>query len=220
MHRSHLEEAYRRRDAAGEYLHRHRKSVVRRFVSYRESRIVERLLSTSDSFGRDNPGEPTLVLDAPCGAGRVSKPLGSAGHRIVALDASVHMIRIGLAEGLLPLGRSINAGLFALPFPDKTFKGAVCVRFFHHLEKPEHRRAVLTEFRRVVSGPLVISAWTGPSFQWWRRVIKQKRGRRPSARYRIPLSTLKKDASDAGWRLTRVHYLFRFISETAYFVLE
>lgn len=221
----HLREAYTTREAAVEYDLRHRRTPVRRFVSRREARIVNAFLQCGGA-----PGEPAgatpksgagfLYLDAPCGAGRIASQLTATGRKVVALDSSADMLRRGVERGTLPADRTVAGSLFALPFAAGAFGGAVCIRFLHHLDNPAQRRAVLKELRSAVDGPLVASVWTGQSLQWWRRAFKHSRGRRPSARYRVTLDALREDAADAGWKLTRVRYLFRFVSETAYVLLQ
>jgi SAM-dependent methyltransferase len=221
----HLREAYTNREAAAEYDLRHRRTPVRRFVSRREARIVEALLRSGGAPAESAGTEPksgggAIYLDAPCGAGRIASQLASTGRQFVALDGSADMLRQGIGRGSLPAGRVVAGSLFALPFAAGSFAGAVCIRFLHHLDGPAPRRAVLGELRSAVDGPLVASVWTGPSLQWWRRSLRRSRGRRPSARYRVDLEALREDAAFAGWKLTRVRYLFRFVSETAYVLLK
>ncbi len=217
-----MEEDYRSSEAADDYFLRHRKSAIRRFVTLREGRIVESLLrrgGLDPSRSRQDRSKRPLLLDSPCGTGRMTSYLRSRDIDAVDLDSSLQMIQRGSAAGLLPASRAVAGTLLALPFPDRTFQGAVCIRFMHHLNRPETRSLVLQELRRVTGGPAVISVWTGQSIQWTRRIIKQALGRRPSSRYKVALSTIREEAARADWRIVKVRYLFRFISETAYLLL-
>jgi len=220
---SHLESAYRSAEAADEYFVRHQKSHTRRWVSRRETRLVLDLLHAGfgalHDSGRKAPHLGRPVLDAPCGTGRLTAHLRSAGYDPIACDSSVDMIRRGTDGDAIGPGRSIGGSLFALPFGDGVFAGAVCVRFMHHLESGAERRAVLGELRRVVAGPVVASVWTGVSVPRLRRSIKSALGRRGSSRFCVPLATLRQDARSAGWQIEKVRYLFAFMAETAYLLL-
>lgn len=217
-----LEDAYRSNSAAEEYFGRHRKSAIRRFVSLREARIVMSLLRKGGFHGdRGQPGgaERNWILDAPCGTGRMTSFLQAKGIEAATLDSSFQMIVRGKAAGIVPGSRAVAGTLNALPFRDKAFRGAICIRFMHHLDEPEVRISVLRELRRTVDGPVVISVWAGPSIQWTRRSLKKSFGRRPSSRFRNELPIFEKEAAQAGWRIEKIRYLFRFVSETAYVLL-
>lgn len=220
---SFLESAYRSPEAAQEYDLRHQKSRVRRFVSRRETRIVLELLragfADANEIGRGPPGGSPLVVDAPCGTGRLTAHLHSAGYEPIACDSSVDMIRRGALAGAIGSDRATAGSLLALPFCDRAFAGGVCVRFLHHLEDASQRRAVLGELRRVVAGPVVVSVWTGVSVPRLRRSLKRALGRRRSSRFCVPLAQLRQDARSTGWRVERVRHLFAFLAETAYLLL-
>ncbi len=91
------------------------------------------------------------VLDIPCGTGQYSWEVAAAGYRVVAADISVEMVRTA-AE----LGRGSEAALpeflveniFELSFLPGVFDGAICIRLFNLLDRPD-RVAALRELGRV-----------------------------------------------------------------------
>ncbi|HXG48283.1 MAG TPA: class I SAM-dependent methyltransferase, partial [Methylomirabilota bacterium] len=99
------------------------------------------------------------VLDAPCGAGRVSVRLAELGLQPTAVDISEPMLEL-TREKLEPHGaadRVQKGDLERLPFPDRHFDGAVCFRFFNLLPEDVFRQRVIGELCRVSRQRVVIS---------------------------------------------------------------
>lgn len=207
-----LDEAYRSQDAAAEYDARHKRSFTRRWVTRREVASVSRLLK--------NTRKGAAIFDGACGTGRISFALRQRGWRLVSMDASKDMIKKGLEAKSFNQNQVINGSIYQIPLTDQCVDGAVCIRFFHHLNEKELRLNALKELRRVSRGPVVVSIWSGINFQSFRRALKTKRGRRPSQRYTIPLRTFRDEAESVGLVLTQHLYLYRFISETVYLLFE
>ena len=99
------------------------------------------------------------VLDVPCGAGRVSVRLAELGMRVTAADISDAMLAITREKlaRVQPPARVVLGDAEKLGFPDRSFDGAVCFRFFHHLPTDELRAAVVSELCRVSEGLVVLS---------------------------------------------------------------
>jgi ubiquinone/menaquinone biosynthesis C-methylase UbiE len=207
-----LEQAYRSEKAADEYDMRHRRTATRRRVTRREVRLVAELL------GR--PGPKGLLIDAACGTGRISEGLRVWGWEIVALDASLDMLKQGVQARRLQAERAVNASIFRLPYGDKKADGMVCIRFMHHLPEKNQRLVVLEELARVCRGPLVVSIWTRCNLQFLRRRLKNLLGRRGSARYPLNLRSFRKEAKQAGLEVRKIRRLFPLISETMYVLLS
>lgn len=219
-------DAYRSGEAAGEYYRRHRKSWARRCVSRREERTILALLRTGldrapdHGTARDGRG-PCRILDVPCGAGRLSCRLSATGYSVFPFDSSLDMLERGIDAGFLVKDRTVEGSIFSLPFEDNAFDGSCCLRFMHHLESGTLRKKVFGELRRVTRGPLVASFWSGSNLQRLRRKLKRALlGRRRSARYCLSTATIVSEAHCAGWRLVEKRHLFRFVSETTYYLFE
>ena len=135
-----------------DYERRRYRGIDQRIVHRREVRILRKLLGLVQA----NPpaGSPPLALDAPCGYGRFSGLLFEAGYRPVSCDLSLAMVRRARGKDLIstnPMGIVGNVTQ-GLPFHDGAFPLVFSLRFFHHLHRPEERRAALDEFARAGSG--------------------------------------------------------------------
>jgi ubiquinone/menaquinone biosynthesis C-methylase UbiE len=92
------------------------------------------------------------VLDIGCGTGNYTTALGERGYRMLGLDRSGLMLRTARAKAtVLPL---VGADAANLPFPNRTFDGAICTLAIHHFDDLE---ASFAEAARVLDrGRLVI----------------------------------------------------------------
>jgi ubiquinone/menaquinone biosynthesis C-methylase UbiE len=99
-------------------------------VNARELALVESLLPAA---GR--------VLDLACGTGRLTRRLVARGHRVVAVDSSIAMLRETRRAGTTADGdRSVvgrppavvAADAFRLPFADGAFDAVVALRLLFH----------------------------------------------------------------------------------------
>ena len=95
-----------------------------------------------------------LYLDIACGTGNYTSALSASGGTWYGLDLSLGMLRTALRkDSSLHLVRGDAA---AMPFPDRSFDGAVCTMALHHLP---HLEPVFSEALRVLQrGNLVIFA--------------------------------------------------------------
>jgi ubiquinone/menaquinone biosynthesis C-methylase UbiE len=92
------------------------------------------------------------VLDLGCGTGNYTTALGKRGYALLGLDRSGLMLRTARAKAPgLPL---IGADAANLPFPNRSFDGAICTLAIHHFDDLE---ASFAEAARVLDrGRLVI----------------------------------------------------------------
>jgi ubiquinone/menaquinone biosynthesis C-methylase UbiE len=96
---------------------------------------------------------PEDVLDAPCGNGRFSAQL-SQERRYVGVDLALPMLADARARH--EACAFLAADLVRLPFVDRAFEAAVCIRFMHLVRERELRVAVLRELARVTSIGVVV----------------------------------------------------------------
>jgi SAM-dependent methyltransferase len=138
------------------------------------------------------------LADVAAGTGRLLPLLRSRAQSVVALDASLAMLRqaksqVGAAHGVM-LG---GADAFALPVRSGALDAVTCVRLLFHLDKP---LPVLRELRRVtrLDGVLVCdtSTWSPRSML---AVGRGSWGERVAAMGRADFRAL---AQEAGWRVT------------------
>ncbi len=168
-----------------------------------------------------------LVLDLPCGTGRITTFLLSEGFRVVAADASQHMIDQARAACLETLGCSEEAlddrvrfgqqDVMATSFEPGAFAAVVCNRLFHHFTEPGTRQRALAELARVSAGPIVASFFCSFALSALKfRVVNAWRGVTPDDRVPIPFRAFRADAEAAGLRVDAVHPVRFAISPQTY----
>jgi ubiquinone/menaquinone biosynthesis C-methylase UbiE len=145
------------------------------------------------------------VLDAPCGAGRVSVRLAEMGMRVTSLDISPAMLartrekmRRFRAED-----RVMAGDLEKLPFSDGEFDGAVCFRFFSHLPDDQLRRQVVGELCRVARQYVIISFFHPVAVHNLKRLLQTKLMGKPQAHYFVRPNALDSLFAPHGYQ--RVH---------------
>jgi len=173
-----------------------------------------------------NYGKGSLVLDLPCGTGRMIPFLRSHGFRVVAADASPFMV--GTAKEFVsnqgcPVKDTelVIADALNTNFVDDTFDIILCNRLFHHLTMTEDRRKVLKELKRITNKTIILSFFC--SSTWHGLMFNVKNfisGRKPRDRIPITLSTILSDIEHAGLRIKVFSPVIPFISKQCYLVLE
>lgn len=144
-------------------------------------------------------------LDMPSGAGRLSDLLPGT---VVRADRDPTMLTVSTSSR-----PRVCASGRALPFRDRTFDGALCMRLMHHIERPQERTAVLQELRRVTRGPVLVSFFDSRSLQHLRRHLARRLGKPRSDRGAISFAQFRRDLEAAGLRAEAWIPLRRFISE-------
>jgi SAM-dependent methyltransferase len=192
-----------------DYERRRYRGIDQRIVHRREVRILKKALRL--------PGEkataalPVLALDIPCGYGRFSGLLAEAGYRPVSCDLSLAMVRRALAKAQIPLhplgvvanvvqGLPVRAGAFPLVFS---------LRLFHHLHRPEERRAALGEFAHAGSRWLILSFYRANALHQAQRALRRLVRRSKTRIKMISGREFEEETARAGFRVVRVFPLFR-----------
>lgn len=101
-----------------------------------------------------------LLLDIPCGTGRLTAVLAGLSGRVIAGDLSVGMIEIAKnkmrSEGVKNV-TLMRTNSRRLPFRENIFDVVLCVNFFHLLYNNE-KHIFMDEFRRILKphGKLIL----------------------------------------------------------------
>jgi len=96
----------------------------------------------------DRYGRSARILDAGCGAGRVTKAITARGGRIVGVD--INQTAIDVARQTCPDAAFVCASMTDLPLPDESFDQVWCLRFsFNALPTLAERTGALAELWRV-----------------------------------------------------------------------
>lgn len=110
-------------------------------------------------------GKQGRILDAGCGAGRVTRAVADRGGDIVGLD--INQAAIETARSAAPGVEFVHASMTELPFPAGTFAQVWCLRFsFNALPTRQERLNTLRELWRVCApgGTALVEA-----FNWYHR---------------------------------------------------
>jgi ubiquinone/menaquinone biosynthesis C-methylase UbiE len=184
---------------ARNYFDKHENGFWRRLSNWRDHQIARKALHLA--------GNPKSVLDVPCGTGRFWDVLAEDPMRIIhASDYNQSMIDTGLAYRPAELtGRikAFQASAFSLPVPDNFVETIFCIRFVHHLGKPEDRMTLFKEFHRVASDCVIVSLWVDGNLKSAaRKALEKKRDKREyQNRFVIPAATIESEFASAGFKI-------------------
>lgn len=191
------------KEHAKEYFLKHQDGLARRLSHQRDEQMARRALVLA--------GEPGLVLDLPCGAGRFWPLLAEKQNRvIIGADNSAAMLETACASqppAIVERVRPLQTSAFAVDLPDNAVDSIFCMRLFHHIGDPLHRKKILEEFHRVSRDSVILSLWVDGNFKAWRR---KKLERRRSARaeqenfqnrFVLPAATVEAEFVTAGFRI-------------------
>lgn len=185
---------------ARQYFHKHGDGWSRRLSDWREQQLARHALALA--------GEPDLVLDLPCGAGRFWPTLAEkAGRLILAADNSAHMIEVARhsqAPAIVERVRTFQTSAFAIDLDDAAVDCVFCMRLLHHIADPAHRLAMLREFRRVSRDTVIVSLWVDGNFKAWRRKRLERRraargGNENQNRFVVSRDTIEAEFAEAGF---------------------
>lgn len=184
---------------AREYFHKHRTGLSRRLSNQRDQQLARRALTLV--------GDPGLILDLPCGAGRFWPLLAEKPNRIIiGADNSEAMLNTALEaqpSDVVKRVRPLHTSAFDIALPDNAVDSIFCMRLLHHIGEPAHRLAILKEFERVSRDSVIVSLWVDGNFKAWKRKrLERTRGQKDyQNRFVLPTDTAEKEFRQAGFRI-------------------
>ncbi len=187
------------RKHAEAYYRKHQNGIARRWSHAREEQVARQALGLA--------GQPRLVLDLPCGAGRFWPLLLEEDDRqVIGADYSVGMLEVaqnshpGYMAGRV---RCLQTSAFSIDLPDAAVDSIFCMRLVHHVGKAEDRIVLLREFHRVTRDTAIISLWVDGNYKAWRRKkAEQNRAHRGSQnRFVIEQSRIEDEFAAAGFEI-------------------
>lgn len=153
------------REHAQQYLQKHQDGLSRRLSHWRDEQLARHALKLA--------GEPNLVLDLPCGAGRFWPLLAERPNRVImAADNSQDMLaiaRAGQPEAVVSRVKTFQTSAFDIDLGDNAVDSIFCMRLLHHIADPDNRLAMLQEFHRVTRDTLIVSLWVDGNYKAWKR---------------------------------------------------
>jgi ubiquinone/menaquinone biosynthesis C-methylase UbiE len=193
---------FSRPESAKKYSQRHIKSRKH----FQEIKCITEALEGCDK---------SLLLDLPCGTGRLSYYFKRLGYKVVGADCSEHMIQYAQKRSIEETGKPFDdkddslrfecQEVLNIHYPDNTFSVTVCNRLFHHYSDSKTRRKALKELSRVTDGPLIVSFFSLFSLYTLKYYIKHYLENIPPTD-RIPLSIqiLQEDVESCGLKIDRI----------------
>lgn len=147
----------------------------------------------------------SLILDAPCGTGRLAEVLLEEGHRVVGMDISDEMLQVA-RDKLARFGQRFTTTVTDLRhLPEAQigqYDAVLCARVLMHLSLDE-QITFLGNVARLTQGTVVFTqSWTSP-YQKMRRRVKRMLGTRSPARYPVSRPDLHNLLTGAGLREVR-----------------
>ncbi len=103
-------------------------------------------------------GHTPLVLDAPCGTGRITEWLLELGCRVIGADIAGPMLAVARSRCARFGDRVafVQADLEGLALPDRCVDLVTCIRLFHHITT-EQRARILKELARVTRNGVIVN---------------------------------------------------------------
>lgn len=184
---------------AKKYLRKHEDGLARRLSDRRDKQLARRALALA--------GEPSLVLDLPCGAGRFWPLLAEKANRvIIGADNSAAMVATACqaqpADVVMRV-QPLQTSAFAIDLPDNAVDSIFCMRLLHHVGKAEDRAVLMNEFYRVTRDSVIISLWVDGNLKAWKRK-RAERNRQQEGyqnRFVLPVATVEAEFEQAGFRV-------------------
>ncbi len=205
-------------DRADQYFTKHRTGFFHRLTTWRELAMARRALALA--------GDPDLVLDLPCGAGRFWPLLAEKpGRRILAADANEDMLRVARQmqpRELVERVECFQCSAFETRLDDASVDCVFCMRLLHHIPEPPQRLAMLREFHRVTRDTVCISLWVDGNYMAHRRAkveARRPQGSRHS-RYVTNRRTVEAEFLQAGFQILGHFDFLRFYSMWRVYVLR
>ena len=188
---------------AQKYLQKHQDNLSRRLSHRRDEQLARKALKLA--------GDPGLVLDLPCGAGRFWPLLAEKPNRvIIGADNSADMLATACKAqpaDVVKRVQPLQTSAFAINLPDNAVDSIFCMRLLHHVGDAAHRLTLLREFQRVTRDSVIISLWVDGNFKAWKRKrSEQKRSREGGQegyqnRFVLPVATVEAEFEQAGFRI-------------------
>jgi SAM-dependent methyltransferase len=163
---------YEELEEARKYNEAYRDKPTKQWSTSREYRLLERLLGSQP--------RSEVLLDLPCGGGRLSDQLGRYADLLVEADIAHGQLLYALEHHEGGDERIwMTASAFHIPFRDESVDGVVCCRLNHHLPTPDERARLVTELLRVARRFVIMTFFDHHSVKNYLRRMRRPFNRKP-----------------------------------------
>lgn len=169
---------FRQLEPAAAYNRQFQRRILKLGVTPRETALIRRYLRRA--------GPSSVLLELPCGGGRLTPALADFTDFIVAADIAPGQIEYGRRHSKIAVPRVwITASAFHIPLRDSSVDGAVCVRLLHHLPTESERERLFAELMRVSRRFVILTYFDRHSLKYLTWRLRHPFSRKP----RKPAST-------------------------------
>ncbi len=203
--------AYLKIGVAKQYDKRRFSNVIGQLVDRLEKNAILELIENQTSTR-------IVVIDTPCGTGRMIELLTKSGRYVVGADISKSM----LSSAKERLKRSVYFDLVQceaenLPFKDGSAEFTVSVRLMGHVP-PIIRKKILLEFSRITKGQMIIAFYTPLSllgmFKRVRRVVNG------NLWFPVTNQAVGNELECLGLQVQKTKYILSWIAETFFILVK
>jgi ubiquinone/menaquinone biosynthesis C-methylase UbiE len=195
---------YQTIERAAAYNHGYQRKFHKRMGTRHEWRLIRRHL--------DRVGHSRVILELPCGGGRITPAFAEAADFIVEADIAIGQIRYGRATSTVAAPRAwMTASAFHVPLRDASVDGAICIRLAHHLPTPAERERLFKELMRVSRRFVIVTFFDHYSLKNLTRRLRHPFNRKPP-KLTMTVEQVARLARESGWRLASAPPLNRIAS--------
>ncbi len=200
------------------YYEKHQDNLRRKLTTWRETALAKKALKLA--------GNPTSVLDLPCGAGRFWPMLANAPrNKLFAADLSEDMLNIAetyQSPEIVNRFTLFQSSAFDIKLKDNAVDTIFCMRLLHHITTSENRVEILKEFHRVSNDTVIVSMWVEGNLQAHnRKKLESKRATgRLQNRIVISAKQAEQEYRDAGFKIVKHLDVLPKISMWRFYILK
>lgn len=163
---------YQKVERAAAYNLQYQRRVLKRSTTRREFKLIDRHIR--------RVGHSRVVLDLPCGGGRLTPAFAKSADFIIEADIAMGQILFGRATSTVATPRAwMTASVFHIPLRDDSVDGTICVRLAHHLPTPAERERLFSELLRVSRRFVIVTFFDHYSLKNLTRRLRHPFNRKP-----------------------------------------
>ncbi|MBI4600245.1 class I SAM-dependent methyltransferase [Candidatus Uhrbacteria bacterium] len=212
---------YKNQKVAESYDSQRFESFIGRYANSLEIKEIRRLIAIA---GRSEP--LNLILDLPCGTGRITEFLLNAGIKVVGVDIAEEM----LEQARNKLGKYLKNGQLvlelgdarSLKYEDNCFDCVTSVRFFHHFDYQD-KLDILKELSRITKRHIILNfAYTSPLYavlNGTKNLIKRIKGEPIQKKFSAE-QEIQSLIKNCGLREKKRRFTFPLLSANVVLLLE
>jgi ubiquinone/menaquinone biosynthesis C-methylase UbiE len=204
---------YQDEATAEQYDQKRFSTISGKLFQWAERKVLDRIVE------QVSPG--SLVMDAPCGTGRLLPLYLAKGYRILGVDISGEMMTVARRRAA-PWSRNASFSrmdFVQIPLRDGSVDAVFSIRFLPHFP-PEERIRILREFRRVTRKRVVISLSLSNPWMRFRRRLKEWLGHDKPVRNPVTHDGMRAELQAAGLREVARYWTVPIVSEQVILVCE